>query len=50
MAKSLSQFSMHICGSLLYTIRPIQEALDLFYARLIARMDEDVAKQRAAVF
>ncbi len=34
-------------GSLLYTIRPIQEALDLFYARQMARMDEDVAKQRA---
>ena len=35
-------------GSLLYTIRPIQEALDLFYARQMARVDEDVAKQRAA--
>jgi len=34
-------------GSLLYTIRPIQEALDLFFARQMARMDEDVAKQRA---
>lgn len=33
-------------GSLLYTIRPIQEALDLFYARQMARVDEDVAKQR----
>ena len=32
-------------GSLLYTIRPIQEALDLFYTRQMARMDEDVAKQ-----
>ncbi|MPM56735.1 hypothetical protein SDC9_103549 [bioreactor metagenome] len=37
---------MHICGSLLYTIRPIQEALDLFYVRQMARVDEDVAKQR----
>lgn len=35
-------------GSLLYTIRPIQEALDLFYARQMARVDEGVAKQRAA--
>ncbi|MPN10430.1 hypothetical protein SDC9_157725 [bioreactor metagenome] len=34
-------------GSLLYTIRPIQEALDLFYARQMARVDEDVAKQCA---
>lgn len=33
-------------GSLLYTIRPIQEALDLFYARQMARVDEDVTKQR----
>ena len=33
-------------GSLLYTIRPIQEALDLFYARQMARVDADVAKQR----
>lgn len=32
-------------GSLLYTIRPIQEALDLFYARQMAQVDE-VAKQR----
>ncbi|MDD3228164.1 MAG: helix-turn-helix domain-containing protein [Oscillospiraceae bacterium] len=35
-------------GSLLYTIRPIQEALDLFYARQMARVDDGVAKQRAA--
>ena len=35
-------------GSLLYTIRPIQEALDLFYERQMARTDEDVAKQRVA--
>ena len=33
-------------GSLLYTIRPIQEALDLFYVRQMARVDEEVAKQR----
>jgi len=32
-------------GSLLYTIRPIQEALDLFCARQMAGVDEDVAKQ-----
>lgn len=35
-------------GSLLYTIRPIQEALDLFYAWQMARVDENVAKQHAA--
>ena len=35
-------------GSLLYTIRPIQEALNLFYARQMDQVDEDVAKQRAA--
>ena len=35
-------------GSLLYTIRPIQEALDLFYARQMSRVDENVARQRAA--
>jgi predicted transcriptional regulator len=35
-------------GSLLYTIRPIQEALDLFYARQMARVDEETAKQHAA--
>ncbi len=33
-------------GSLLYTIRPIQEALDLFYARQMARVDEEAEKQR----
>lgn len=33
-------------GSLLYTIRPIQEALDLFFARQMARADGDVTKQR----
>lgn len=35
-------------GSLLYTIRPIQEALDLFYERQMARVDEEAAKHRAA--
>lgn len=35
-------------GNLLYTIRPIQEALDLFYARQMARADKEVAKQRMA--
>ncbi|MEG0321618.1 MAG: helix-turn-helix domain-containing protein [Oscillospiraceae bacterium] len=35
-------------GNLRYTIRPIQEALNLFYARQMDQMDEDVAKQRAA--
>ena len=35
-------------GSLLYTIRPIQEVLDLFYARQMARADEEAEKQRVA--
>ncbi len=35
-------------GSLLYTIRPIQEALDLFYVRQMVRAEEEAAKQRAA--
>lgn len=33
-------------GSLLYTIRPIQEALDLFYERQMARGETEMAKQR----
>ena len=35
-------------GSLLYTIRPIQEALNLFYERQMDQADEDAAKQRTA--
>ncbi len=35
-------------GSLLYTIRPIQEALDLFYARQMVRVETGAAKQRVA--
>ena len=35
-------------GSLLYTIRPIQEALDLFYERQIARAELAKRRQRAA--
>ena len=35
-------------GSLLYTIRPIQEALEIFYARQMARVDEEAEKQRVA--
>lgn len=35
-------------GSLLYTIRPIQEALDLFYERQIARTELAEQRQRAA--
>ena len=30
-------------GTLLYTIRPIQEALDLFYERQLVRMEMDAA-------
>ena len=33
-------------GTLLYTIRLIQEALDLFYERQLVQMEMDAAKQR----
>lgn len=35
-------------GSLLYTIRPIQEALDLFYERQMAQAELAAQRQRAA--
>ena len=35
-------------GSLLYTIRPIQEALDLFYARQMDQAELAVQRQQAA--
>ena len=35
-------------GSLLYTIRPIQEALDLFYERQMAQAELEAQHQRAA--
>ena len=35
-------------GSLLYTIRPIQEALDLFYERQMAQAELSAQRQRAA--
>jgi DNA-binding MarR family transcriptional regulator len=35
-------------GSLLYTIRPIQEAVDVFNARQFARADAEAEKQRIA--
>lgn len=35
-------------GSLLYTVRPIQEALDLFYERQLARADLTAQRRRAA--
>ena len=34
-------------GSLLYTIRPIQEAIDRFNQRQMVRLEADAAKQRA---
>ncbi len=34
-------------GSLLYTIRPIQEALDLFYARQMVRAEDAAQRKRA---
>ena len=33
-------------GSLLYTIRPIQEALEIFYQRQLTRADEESEKAR----
>ena len=33
-------------GSLLYTIRPIQEALEIFYQRQLMRADEEAEKAR----
>ena len=35
-------------GSLLYTIRPIQGAVEIFYARQLRKMEEDADKQRIA--
>lgn len=35
-------------GSLLYTIRPIQEALDLFYERQMAQAELEAQRRRAA--
>ena len=35
-------------GNLLYTIRPIQAAVESFYERQFRQLDEDAARQRAA--
>jgi len=35
-------------GNLLYTIRPIQAAVESFYERQFQQMDEDAARQKAA--
>ena len=35
-------------GNLLYTIRPIQAAVELFYERQFRQLEEDAARQRAA--
>ena len=35
-------------GNLLYTIRPIQAAIELFYERQFQQLEEDAAHQRAA--
>ena len=35
-------------GNLLYTIRPIQTAIELFYERQFQQLEEDAARQRAA--
>ena len=34
-------------GNLLYTIRPIQAAIELFYERQFQQLEEDAARQRA---
>lgn len=34
-------------GTLLYTIRPIQYAIDLYYERQLRQMDEELARQQA---
>lgn len=34
-------------GNLLYTIRPIQYAIDLYYERQLRQMDEEFARQQA---
>ena len=35
-------------GNLLYTIRPIQAAVELFYERQFQQLEEDAARQRVA--
>ena len=35
-------------GSLLYTIRPIQGAVEIFYARQLQKLEEDAGRQRIA--
>ena len=35
-------------GNLIYTIRPIQAAVELFYERHFQQLEEDAARQRAA--
>ena len=35
-------------GNLIYTIRPIQAAVELFYERQFQQLEEDAARQRAA--
>ena len=35
-------------GSLLYTIRPIQGAVEMFYARQLRKLEEDADRQRIA--
>ena len=34
-------------GNLLYTIRPMQEAIDYYYERQMQKLEEDVARQKA---
>ena len=34
-------------GNLIYTIRPIQAAIELFYERQFQQLEEDAARQRA---
>ena len=43
-----SKDGRHLNGNLLYTICPIQAAIELFYERQFQQLEEDAARQRAA--
>ena len=44
----LSHGALAVCSYLLYTIRPLQPALDQFYKQQLAQMDVAVERQRIA--
>jgi len=43
-----SKDGRHLNGNLLYTICPIQAAIELFYERQFQQLEEDATRQRAA--